>query len=87
MIDKKYKVLINGLHATGMFSVIDAMFPYSGSMEDRNTATIIFNTYLEDYCNENNKELLPTIDKLFINLKLLCNSPKANSNSNNILNI
>ena len=40
-----------------------------------------------DFCNENNKELLPIIDKLFINLKLVCSSPKANtnSNSNNIL--
>ena len=36
-----------------------------------------------DFCNENNKELLPIIDKLFINLKLVCSSPK--SNSNNIL--
>ena len=32
-----------------------------------------------DFCNENNKELLPVIDKLFINLKLVCSSPKANS--------
>jgi ATP-dependent Lon protease len=34
-----------------------------------------------DFCNENNKELLPIIDKLFINLKLVCSSPKANSNN------
>ena len=40
-----------------------------------------------DFCNDNNKELLPVIDKLFINLKLVCSSPKASthSNSNNIL--
>jgi len=38
-----------------------------------------------DFCNENNKELLPVIDKLFINLKLVTSSPKANSNSSNIL--
>ena len=38
-----------------------------------------------DFCNNNNKELLPIIDKLFINLKLVCSSPKANTNSNNIL--
>jgi ATP-dependent Lon protease len=38
-----------------------------------------------DFCNNNNKELLPIIDKLFINLKLVCNSPKANTNSNSIL--
>ena len=40
-----------------------------------------------DFCKENNKELLPVIDKLFINLKLVCSSPKAstNSNSTNIL--
>ena len=38
-----------------------------------------------DFCNDNNKELLPVIDKLFINLKLICSSPKANANSSNIL--
>jgi len=40
-----------------------------------------------DFCNDNNKELLPVIDKLFVNLKLVCSSPKANANtnSNNIL--
>jgi ATP-dependent Lon protease len=38
-----------------------------------------------DFCNENNKELLPIIDKLFINLKLVSSSPKANTNSSNIL--
>jgi ATP-dependent Lon protease len=38
-----------------------------------------------DFCNGNNKELLPVIDNLFINLKLVCSSPKANSNTNNIL--
>lgn len=38
-----------------------------------------------DFCNDNNKELLPVIDKLFINLKLVCSSPKANAKSNNIL--
>ena len=36
-----------------------------------------------DFCNVNNKELLPVIDNLFINLKLVCcSSPKANANSN-----
>ena len=35
-----------------------------------------------DFCNDNNKELLPVIDNLFINLKLVCSSPKANNNSN-----
>ena len=38
-----------------------------------------------DFCNNNNKELLPVIDKLFINLKLVCSSPKAPANSSNIL--
>jgi ATP-dependent Lon protease len=39
-----------------------------------------------DFCNNNNKELLPVIDKLFINLKLVCcSSPKANSNSSNVI--
>ena len=38
-----------------------------------------------DFCNNNNKELLPIIDKLFINLKLTCSSPKVTTNSNNIL--
>lgn len=38
-----------------------------------------------DFCNENNKDLLPVIDGLFINLKLVCNSPKASTNSSNIL--
>ena len=35
-----------------------------------------------DFCNDNNKELLPVIDKLFVNLKLVCSSPKANANTN-----
>jgi ATP-dependent Lon protease len=38
-----------------------------------------------DFCNDNNKELLPVIDNLFINLKLVCSSPKAATNSSNIL--
>ena len=38
-----------------------------------------------DFCNNNNKDLLPVIDGLFINLKLACSSPKANTNSSNIL--
>jgi ATP-dependent Lon protease len=38
-----------------------------------------------DFCNNNNKELLPVIDELFINLKLVCSSPKAPTNSSNIL--
>ena len=35
-----------------------------------------------DFCNDNNKELLPVIDKLFINLKLVCcSSPKTTPNN------
>jgi len=40
-----------------------------------------------DFCNDNNKELLPIIDKLFINLKLITSSPKAKSNNNIIKDI
>ena len=38
-----------------------------------------------DYCDNNNKELLPIIDKLFINLKLINSSPKAKSMTTNII--
>ena len=34
-----------------------------------------------DTCNDNNKELLPIIDNLFINIKLINSSPKANFNT------
>jgi ATP-dependent Lon protease len=38
-----------------------------------------------DTCSENNKDLLPIIDKLFINLKLISSSPKPSISSSNIL--
>lgn len=46
-----YKILIHGLHGAG--SNYDAAFPYYGTMQQRNEASLIFNFYLENYCNQN----------------------------------
>ena len=53
MVEKGYKVIINGLHGTGVSLAENTMFPYNGSIQDRNFATVTFNSYLEDFCNEN----------------------------------
>lgn len=44
-----YKVLVNGPHATG--TAYNPDFPFNGTMEERNTATLIFNSYMENYCD------------------------------------
>lgn len=49
MTEKGYSLLINGIHASG--SGNDSDFPTYGSIEDRNIATLAFNSYLEKYCD------------------------------------
>lgn len=46
-----YKILVHGLHGTG--TAYNPQFPYYGTMEERNKATSMFNSYLENYCNVN----------------------------------
>lgn len=49
IVGRGYKVFINGPHAAG--TAYNPEYPYYGSMENRNTAILIFNSYLEKYCD------------------------------------
>lgn len=49
IVGQGYKVLINGIHTTA--SIYNPQVPCNGSTEERNTATLIFNSYLEKYCD------------------------------------
>lgn len=49
--NKGYEVFIHGLHGTGVG--YNPQFPYYGTMEQRNKASLIFNSHLKNYCNLN----------------------------------
>lgn len=50
ILERGYRILIHGLH--GSATNYDINFPYYGTIQQRNEATIIFNNILKNYSNE-----------------------------------